>query len=80
MDWAVFVSQNHVAVEFGRHSWNSSSPTACSKQNHLGQAAHGSVLWVLNNSKDGESTASLGDIFNTKLTVQKFVYLFIYLL
>jgi len=49
--------------EVGRDLCGSSSPTPLLKQGHLQQAAQDSSRRVLNISREGDSTTSLGSLF-----------------
>ena len=58
-------SQNHRIVGAGRDLCGSSSPTLLLKQGHLQQAAQDLVQAVLNISREGDSTTSLGSLLTT---------------
>jgi len=57
------VAQNHSLVGVGRDLRGSPSPTPLLKQGHPEQAAEDLVGWILNISREGDSTTSLGSLF-----------------
>jgi len=71
-------SQNHRMVEVGRDLCGSSSPTPLPKQGHLQQAAQDRIQVVVNISREGDSTTSLGSLFQSSVTlrVKKFFLMF----
>ena len=75
-------SQNHRMFGFGKDLCGSSSPTLLPKQGHLQQAAQDLSRRVLNISREGESTASLGSLFQCFVTlrVKKFFLIYIFFL
>jgi len=52
----------------GRDPCGSSSPTLLPKQGHLQQAAQDLVQVVLNISREGDSTTSLGSLFQCSVS------------
>jgi len=64
-------SQNHRMLRVGGDLCRSSGPTPLPKQGHLQQAAQDLVRWVLNISREGESTTSLGSLFQGSVTVRE---------
>jgi len=76
--WFITESQNHRMFGFGKDLCGSSSPTLLPKQGHLQQAAQDLSRRVLNISREGESTASLGSLFQCFVTlrVRKFFLMF----
>ena len=71
-------SQNHRMVGVGRNLCGSSSPTLLPKQGHLQQAAQHHVQPGLNISREGDSTTSLGSLFQGSDTLRgkKFFLMF----
>ena len=72
-------SQNHRMLGVRRDLCGSSSPTFLPKQGHLQQAAQDSLSRrVLHISREGESTTSLGNLFQCSVTlrVKKFFLMF----
>ena len=65
-------------VGVGRHLCGSSSPTPLPKQGHLQQAAETLSRRILNISREGDSTASLGSLFQCSVTLRgkKFFLMF----
>jgi len=65
-------------VGVGRDLCGSSSPTPLQKQDHLQQAAQDRVQAVLNISREGDSTTSLGSLFQCSITFRgkKFFLMF----
>lgn len=62
---------NHVMVEVGREVWRLSSPSPCKKHGELERVAWNLVQLGLSISRGGDSTTSMGNLFQcwTTLTV-----------
>jgi len=71
-------SQNHRMAAFGRDLYGSSSPAPLTKKGHLQQAAQDLVQVGLNISREGDSTTSLGKVFQCSVTLRgkKFFLMF----
>jgi len=71
-------SQNHRMFRVGRDLCGSYSPTLLLKQDHLQQAAWDLVQVGLSISREGDSTTSLGSLFQCSATLQikKFFLMF----
>jgi len=63
-------SQIRRMVGVGRDLCGSSSPTLLPKQGHLQQAAQDLVQVVSNISREGDSTTSLGSLFQCSVTLR----------
>ena len=61
----VYLETNYVQIyitEWSRHLWRSSGPTSLLKQGHLEQVARTMLRWLLNISKEGDSTTPVGNL------------------
>jgi len=63
-------SQNHGMVRVGRDLCGSSSPTSLPKQGHYSRLHRTLSRWVLNISREGDSTTSLGSLFQGSITLR----------
>jgi len=61
---------NHKMFGVGRDLWGSSSPTPLPKHGHLQQAVRTVSRWVLNISREGDSTIPLGSLFQCSVTLR----------
>lgn len=59
----LFFSQNHRMHEAWRDHWRSSGPTSLVKKGHLEQDAQHHVQMPFEISRDGDSTTTLGNLF-----------------
>ncbi|KAK4816696.1 LOW QUALITY PROTEIN: hypothetical protein QYF61_020580 [Mycteria americana] len=57
------ISENQCTDETGRYLWRSSSPTSLPKHGQYGRLLRAMFSQVLNISMDGDSTTSLGNLF-----------------
>ena len=62
-------------VEVGRDLWRSSSPSPCSSRVTFPRIV---CRWLLNISKEGDATTSVGNVFQSSVTlsVKKFLHMF----
>ena len=71
-------SQNYRMLRGGRDLCGSSSPTPCSSRVTQSRLHRTASRWVLNFSREGDSTTSLGNLFQCSVTlrVKKFFLMF----
>ena len=71
-------SQNHRMVGVGRDLWGSPSPTPCPSRVTQSRLHRTALRWVLNISREGDSTAPLGSLGQGSVTLRgkKFFLLF----
>ena len=73
-----WVSQNHRMFGVGRDLYGSSSPTPCRSRVTQSRLHRTLSRWCLNISREGDSTAPLGSLFQCSITlrVKKFFLMF----
>ena len=71
-------SQNHRLVGFGRDLCGSSSPTPCRSRVTYSRLHRTLSRWILNISREGDSTTSLSSLFQCSVTLRgkKFFLMF----
>ena len=62
-------SSDHRIVGFGKNLWRPSSPTPLLKQVPHSRSRRKASRWVLNVSRGGDSTISLGSLFQCSVTL-----------
>jgi len=76
--WIITESQNHRMVGVGRDLCGSSSPTPCQSRVTYSRLHRTLSRWILNISREGDSTAPLGSLGQGSITLRmkKFFLLF----